>query len=204
MSLPSELLTGLNHKAIIGYVNASAMALQVYDFYQTLELEVKFIWSTRWTPLKALYLFMKYLPFVDVSLILIRDNGYMHASTCRTVNLAIGLLFYLGIGAAQVVLTLRTWVLYDRPLWLTCVLCVVNAFMWIYEAIELYSIMKAVQFIDAAQPPFSSKCLPSVSNPGLLQNWLIPVLYDVFLCILLIIRACVECISHTSRSHALR
>ncbi|KAM6501983.1 hypothetical protein JOM56_001960 [Amanita muscaria] len=175
MSLPSELLTGLDHKAIIGYVNgmvhyplcdidavtsaASAMALQVYDFFQTLELEVKFIWSTRWTPLKALYLFMKYLPFVDVSLILI-------------------LLFYLGIGAAQVVLTLRTWVLYDRPLWLTCVLCVVNAFMWIYEAIELCSIMKAVQFIDAAaQPP---KCLPSVSNPGLLQNWLIPVLYDVF------------------------
>ena len=44
---------------------------EVYDFFQTLELEIEYIWKAKCTPLTALYLFMKYLPFIDVSLVLI-------------------------------------------------------------------------------------------------------------------------------------
>ncbi len=46
--------------------------LKIYDFFQTLELEVEHIWMSALTPFKLLYIFMKYLPFIDVSLLIIR------------------------------------------------------------------------------------------------------------------------------------
>lgn len=42
---------------------------QYYDFFQTIELEVEYIWKARFNLLKFTYLFMKYLPYVDVPLL---------------------------------------------------------------------------------------------------------------------------------------
>ena len=89
----------------------SAHNLQIYDFFQTLELEVEYIWKSPFTPFKLLYVFMKYLPYVDVSLLIVRgclpsfcasqslellihipkvNHATLMPQECRTLNLISG------------------------------------------------------------------------------------------------------------------
>ncbi|KAF8329320.1 hypothetical protein F5887DRAFT_1082486 [Amanita rubescens] len=69
MSASPEVLVNWEHKNIIFHVILSGMALQYYDFFQTIELEVEYIWKARFNLLKFTYLFTKYLPYVDVPLL---------------------------------------------------------------------------------------------------------------------------------------
>ena len=58
--------------------------LQIYDFFQTFELEVEYIWKPPFTPFKMLYIFMKYLPYIDVSLLIIRARSPSLSAGRRT------------------------------------------------------------------------------------------------------------------------
>ncbi|KAF9012072.1 hypothetical protein BDQ17DRAFT_1233336, partial [Cyathus striatus] len=42
----------------------------LYEYFITLDLEIKYIWNARWTYIKIIYLATRYLPFIDTSLVL--------------------------------------------------------------------------------------------------------------------------------------
>lgn len=43
----------------------AAVAMFVYDYLLTLEMEIELVWRSKWNWIKYLYLFQRYLPFVD-------------------------------------------------------------------------------------------------------------------------------------------
>ncbi|KAF8989963.1 hypothetical protein BDQ17DRAFT_1256353, partial [Cyathus striatus] len=44
-----------------------------YEYSITLDLEVKFIWNAPWKFMKIIYLMTRYLPAIDISLVLLRS-----------------------------------------------------------------------------------------------------------------------------------
>ncbi|KAF8978667.1 hypothetical protein BDQ17DRAFT_1249399, partial [Cyathus striatus] len=44
----------------------------VYEYFITLDSEINFIWGSRWSMMKILYMLTRYLPFSDTSLIIFR------------------------------------------------------------------------------------------------------------------------------------
>ena len=46
------------------------ISLQVYDYFLTLSREVELIWPSNWNFVKYLFFLTRYLPFLDVSVVL--------------------------------------------------------------------------------------------------------------------------------------
>ncbi|KIL54828.1 hypothetical protein M378DRAFT_727681 [Amanita muscaria Koide BX008] len=70
MSSPSFLDITERHRAV-SYANVSAMALLIFDFFQTLDVEINYIWHSPWTVTKRSYLSMRCLQFIYVFVLLL-------------------------------------------------------------------------------------------------------------------------------------
>ncbi|KAF8154105.1 hypothetical protein B0H34DRAFT_720349 [Crassisporium funariophilum] len=91
------------------------MALLVYDYLCTLELEVQHIWPSRWSLTKVLYVVTRYSPFIDVPMSLyFYFSPDITIAECRKINRVIVWLTGIGVGSAQGILVVRTISLYDN------------------------------------------------------------------------------------------
>ncbi|PFH47954.1 hypothetical protein AMATHDRAFT_150896, partial [Amanita thiersii Skay4041] len=45
-----------------------------FDYLLTLDLEIKYVWKSRWSIIKFLYLVMRYMPFLSVIVISFVDG----------------------------------------------------------------------------------------------------------------------------------
>ncbi|KAF8995033.1 hypothetical protein BDQ17DRAFT_1366088 [Cyathus striatus] len=80
--LPSqEQISGI--LTAVGYINH----LGIYEVCLTLNMEISFIWGSRWSLMKVLYLLTRYLTFVDVSLSVV--SSLIHSPSehyCLQIN----------------------------------------------------------------------------------------------------------------------
>ncbi|KAF8737002.1 hypothetical protein AX14_013636 [Amanita brunnescens Koide BX004] len=139
-----------------------------------------------------LYIFMKYLPYIDVSLLIILSHASLTAKECRIFNLISGWSFVVGIVATQAVLTLRTWALWDRSRCLAFGLAAFALFWATYGIYVNSSVLQSIHFVSLDRGPY--KCVPT-SDSHYSKTWVIWMLhliYDGLLCILLVIRVAME------------
>lgn len=62
----------------VGYLASepvSELYIQVYDYMLTFEDERTFIWPSKWSIPKTLFLMTRYLPFIDLSITASRTSG---------------------------------------------------------------------------------------------------------------------------------
>ncbi|KIJ62315.1 hypothetical protein HYDPIDRAFT_30570 [Hydnomerulius pinastri MD-312] len=118
-----------------------APVIVIYDCFLTLDCEITHIWQQHWSPIKALYLYSRYMPIIDTAfMILYRDN--LAAPTTKTcgVSMSIQLWFYvLGMALSEAVFSLRSWAVWGNNRILGWILAVVSS---ISIAIALYGIAK--------------------------------------------------------------
>jgi len=107
------LIASLSRLQIVKYMNFASLAVFVYDYLLTLELELTLIWSSDWSIGKILFLLSRYSTFIDVPLILyftmkpdipvVQCSPICHLSTW----------FYIfGIVMAEAILVLQTYALW--------------------------------------------------------------------------------------------
>ena len=48
----------------------------IWDFILTFRMEVDLVWKSKWTLMKALYLFQRYLPFFDTVGLVVYCQSY--------------------------------------------------------------------------------------------------------------------------------
>ncbi|KAF7336354.1 hypothetical protein MVEN_02183900 [Mycena venus] len=99
----------------IQYSNLASIAILFFDYFLTLNLEVTLVWPRTWSISKVLFVLSRYLPFVEVPLILY----YVFAlnpglTSCRIVNSTIIVARLVGIALAEAILVLRTYALSGR------------------------------------------------------------------------------------------
>jgi len=51
-----------------------ASTIYIWDYILTFNMEVDLVWKSRWTLMKALYLFQRYLPFIEAAITLYRRS----------------------------------------------------------------------------------------------------------------------------------
>jgi len=63
-----------NNSNILNLATVAASALFIWDYILTFGMEVDLVWKSKWNLMKGLYLFQRYLPFIDtVWLVLYRQ-----------------------------------------------------------------------------------------------------------------------------------
>jgi len=65
---------GKNNSTILILAIVAASALFIWDYILTFGMEIDLVWKSKWNLMKGLYLFQRYLPFIDtVWLVLYRQ-----------------------------------------------------------------------------------------------------------------------------------
>ncbi|KAF7297000.1 hypothetical protein MIND_00932300 [Mycena indigotica] len=98
---------------VVFYIKVAFLALLIYDTVLQLNEEYLHIWRSRWTIIKALYLWTRYGTFVGATAPLIHAllKGFF---VCDEVTMFTTAFSLFGIGITQLILMIRTYTLYQR------------------------------------------------------------------------------------------
>jgi len=61
-----EVVVVLQSARLRNYMTVASIVVPVYDYMFTLDSELLLIWSSRWNLVKALFLLIRYMPFIDM------------------------------------------------------------------------------------------------------------------------------------------
>jgi len=112
-----SLLLYLSHQRLaLDYAYVSAVALLIYDYLLTVHLEVSLVWrSDGWSYSKTLFFLARYIPLAN-SYFILQNQIFpdVAAGTCTWGLKIITWLILSGIVFAEMILMLRTWVVWNR------------------------------------------------------------------------------------------
>ncbi|KAF9441196.1 hypothetical protein P691DRAFT_684754 [Macrolepiota fuliginosa MF-IS2] len=127
--------------------------LQVLDWLLTFEMEVSFIWPAPWTKMKVLYLLGRYMPFIDVTLLIFfMFSDGLSVETCGVLYRCVAWMFFCGIAIASLIFTLRTWAFLVRWPRIGLGLFIFYISTWIVAAIPFGLYLRTITFIDVLVP----------------------------------------------------
>ncbi|PFH46130.1 hypothetical protein AMATHDRAFT_70597 [Amanita thiersii Skay4041] len=157
---------------------------QSFDYMLLLPLEVKYIWPSRWSHIKVLYIIMRYLPFFSILCIVLADIPGRRPDTCWKLVVGYSYGLMIGILTAEAILTLRVWAIYlhDRKLGFT--------FLFVYSSFSISvlgfvgTLLPGVKFATLPLPN-APTCFIVASSRKLSVFWFLLAGYDAFQCLLL-------------------
>jgi len=136
-------------------MNVASITVLAYDYCLALELEASFIWGSKWTPTKIVFILARYPPFIDVPLVLYYSlTHHIPLRNCLPVYSAASWGTAFGIAMAEAILVLRTYALWacNRRF---------MVIMWFqYTAIATTTVVVLVIFLRSLK--FGTPPLPSV------------------------------------------
>ncbi|KII94591.1 hypothetical protein PLICRDRAFT_184677 [Plicaturopsis crispa FD-325 SS-3] len=98
----------------LGWVSFSAI---VYEYFLTLEDEVKYIWPSRWTSVKIIFLLTRYGNIGLIS-IGVAEQAHMFAHKsdrfCANFGLVLGILVFISFGLMHVLVVIKAWAVWRR------------------------------------------------------------------------------------------
>ncbi|KAJ7772290.1 hypothetical protein B0H16DRAFT_1512971 [Mycena metata] len=137
-----------------------------YDTIWNLDQEYRLVWTSPWSPVKYLYLWARYSPFIDTALAVhVRTQLFVDPATCHVVTSFVRILAVLGAIITELILTIRTYALYEKSFSLLVFLSV----MWF--AIGGVNIWALIEWTDSLRQvplsPANSCYLDSPTNVGI-------------------------------------
>ncbi|KAF7433534.1 hypothetical protein PC9H_005491 [Pleurotus ostreatus] len=97
------------------YIPVSSASLLAYDFLLTFADEIRYVWGSKWSVGKALYLLARYPLLFNLIVQLHRNAGHdVSDSECHTLFALTGYMYLFGVLAAEAILVLRVWALWQR------------------------------------------------------------------------------------------
>ncbi|KAF9035722.1 hypothetical protein BDZ89DRAFT_480978 [Hymenopellis radicata] len=183
------LFEALQHLRLSTYFDVSATALYVFDYLLTLEQEVDLIWGSKWTITKLLYLVTRYSTFVTAGVFLWTDvTPNMSAENCLVVYKMDGWLATAGVVLAEVILTLRTWAVWNRHRFLTVCMPV----LFLAHFVAVFTVMgiflSSIQFLILPLPDLKG-CLVSAANPIFRWDFITSMMYEGVMLLLMVAKS---------------
>ncbi|KAF8890395.1 hypothetical protein BD779DRAFT_1671349 [Infundibulicybe gibba] len=171
-----KLVDSLYDIRILNYVNVASLTILVYNYVSTFDQELEVIWKSRWTITKVFFVFTRYIPFVDMGLVMYNlASQTLLGHACFTVYQGTIWLFLLGLMIAEGILTLRTWAIWGRthPR-LNLVLPMIFAIFGISE----FSMMMVFARSLTGR---TGSCLATGRNRAIVISWIILMVYDALM-----------------------
>ncbi|OAX35685.1 hypothetical protein K503DRAFT_773222 [Rhizopogon vinicolor AM-OR11-026] len=115
-TLPTPFLTTAFDDQQLKYFSLIGPTILAYDWLLTIGSEFTYVWSRRWGIIELLYLFSRYLPFVDTPIVLIYHFYLMDPSieACHTALTAQCVMYIIGISISEQIFMIRTWAVWKK------------------------------------------------------------------------------------------
>ncbi|RDB18309.1 hypothetical protein Hypma_000490 [Hypsizygus marmoreus] len=145
----------------VKYTNVASFALLLFDYFETLEMEVELIWKSRWGLGKVLFLLARYPTFVDVPLVLYYAMApNISHEACKRIYDAASWATAFGIGVAEAILILRTYALWGNNRKLLIFLLVLYVAIYIPVIVILVFFLRSLKY-GAPPLPTVPGCYPT-------------------------------------------
>jgi len=140
------------HRFIMDYMYLSAAAVLIYDYLLTLPLEIKFIWFSRWGYTKALFLLVRYMPFLDVAFVLLSQLSFkISPKTCGVIYPASLWLVFIKLSLAESILAIRTWAVWRRDKMIGIILALLSL---ANLAAQCFTTTRFIRSVNYSPPPY--------------------------------------------------
>jgi len=150
-----DSITFLVDSEIAMYIKVGMLTLLSYDYFLSFAQEVAYIWSSEWTFVKVLYFISRYSPFIDTILLVEgRLNPHTTIAACNRTMAFTTIFADAGIGTSDLILVVRTYVVYER----SRKVLVALVMSWIFVAV-----LNIAAVVDWTNTPSE---LPSSIIPG--------------------------------------
>ncbi|KAG2069971.1 hypothetical protein BDR04DRAFT_1100636, partial [Suillus decipiens] len=100
--------------SIAEYMFIAASTLMFYDHLITIDQEMSWFWSGKWSVSRLLFFSIRYLPEIDIIIIMLIYYGNVGFSTCGRLSYAVLVLGVLTLLINQAALAVRVWYLFTR------------------------------------------------------------------------------------------
>ncbi|KAF8965957.1 hypothetical protein BDZ97DRAFT_741517 [Flammula alnicola] len=159
--------------------DVAASTVFIWDYLITFSMEVDLVWTSKWNFMKVLYLCQRYMPFVDtVGLVLYHQLGRdLNKVDCQRIYYTSGVMIIVGIALSELILTLRTWAVWDRNARLTIILPILYAICWGPDFFFLVIFLRSLKFGDQPYPEFVG-CFVINANHMLILCWVVLMVWD--------------------------
>ncbi|KAJ6496212.1 hypothetical protein C8R45DRAFT_1094466 [Mycena sanguinolenta] len=150
---------------LVSRIDVGMLTALTYDTLLNVDQEYRLVWQSPWSLVKILYLYARYSPFVDGALgVHIRTQLGIAPETCHVMTSFARIFAVLGTIITELILTVRTYALYEKSLSLLTFLAV----MWL--AIAGVNIWALIRWTGSLTPvlmsPANSCNLDSHQNIG--------------------------------------
>ncbi|KAF8683084.1 hypothetical protein AX14_004205, partial [Amanita brunnescens Koide BX004] len=185
----NALVTGLERGVFYQYVNVAALTIFVVEYIATFDFEVTYMWPVKWNLVSVLFFLTRYLPIVDMTVTLYTEHAAgMTQPLCAVLARTYVWLIYVGMAAAEGLLTLRVWALYGHGRKLTVFLAVVYGGSFVASGVKIYLSLKSLQVMIVTIPGLPSMCAAKSYDEELYLYWVFMIIVDAVSCILLLVQ----------------
>jgi len=109
-------------------------------------------------------------------------------ATCAKIYPLISVLTMCGLAASEMLLTLRTWAVWNRNKRLTIILSILFVLVWGAAFVILVIYLKSVTFVDPPFPGFEG-CILAHSNIAFFYLWFHIITWDTLTLVLILVPA---------------
>lgn len=167
----------------------ASLIMLIYDYLLTLDLEVKLIWKADWNLGKFLFLLTRYLPFFDTAVVLYYQFSPVHTSRqCEIAYQYSAWMFVVGMTIAELLLTIRTWAVWEKDIRLGVALSILYAGFLVAEYVAVGLYLKSLTHEVSPLQPLVT-CFVSNMNRLLSICWIVLMAYDAVIFTLIAIQA---------------
>jgi len=133
----------------VGWFDFASMAVLIYDYFLTLDAETRFVWRSSWNIGKVLFILTRYTAFLDTSIVLfVATYQPKSLDICPPLYGIAGWMEVIGITIAEIILVLRTWVIWDRSRWILISLACLLTAVGITEGVFVQIFINSIQCLS--------------------------------------------------------
>jgi len=160
LSEVDSLIEFLKSYQINMYFRFVCAALLVYDYTLTFSDEANLIWRRGLNLISVTYYAVRYLPFFDILGLSFLEQYWPNAdvATCRTVFSIYSFSILVGVDLANCILTLRTFVIWNKDKRILAALVVALLASIAGEAFYMTKFLNSLRFIDSPVPFLIRSC----------------------------------------------
>ncbi|KAF8960362.1 hypothetical protein BDZ97DRAFT_1922262 [Flammula alnicola] len=170
------------------YAEAAAVSMFLWDYLLTLEMEMSLVWKSKCNLVNFLFFVQRYTPFIDTACLAVysRWGHNMSPDECSRLGYISGFMYLVGMGSAELILTLRVWALWDRNRLMFIIFSFGYVVLCFPSFASMYYFHKYLVFSEAPYPGFRG-CFTVGERPYIVFHWTILLMWNTSTLILMII-----------------
>ncbi|KAF9441183.1 hypothetical protein P691DRAFT_715303 [Macrolepiota fuliginosa MF-IS2] len=168
-------------------MNLASLTVLSYDWILDFSSEVILVWKPKWSLITVLYMITRYMAFVDVTVLVYQQLALnLTVKQCIIADATFGWMFTAGLSIAELLLSLRTWAVWGQDFKVGVGLLIFYAGVMVPNFVNMAFFLKSVTFIPSI--PEIPGCIVTGSSNRLYINWILLMVFDIGVCMLMIIQ----------------